>query len=255
MRIVIVSDLHVGSEAGLTPFATNKTQGQLYNRWADCIQHFGARPDLLICNGDAVDGLQLKGRGRGDSDWISKQIDGAAVLLNEWRAKNICIVSGTPYHVAAGNGCIDFEELLSNDMISRGRNCTFTRKLNMELCGWFRLQCRHKIGSSGVPYGRMTAPNRSKAWGALNAGLDGKRAPHLSVFSHVHYWGYGEDAFGATMTTPAWQAIGGAFGDTACDGHVDLGAVQLTIGKTESEGWSWRKRLYPAAVVDRTVKL
>ena len=56
------------------------------------------------------------------------------------------------------------------------------------------------------------------------------------------------------MTTPCWQALGSAYGDTL-DGHVDLGAVQLTVGKTEAEGWHWTKRLYPAAVVDRTVRL
>lgn len=256
MRIVIISDLHVGSEAGLTPFANSKLQGQLYNRWADCIQTLGAKPDLLVCNGDAVDGLQLKGRGAGDSDWISKQIDGAAVLLSEWKAKRICIVSGTPYHTAAGCGAVDFEELLAARLRADGRQAVeFTRKGNFELAGWFRVQFRHKIGSSSVPHGRMTSPNRSKVWGALNAYADGKKAPHLSIFSHVHYWGYAEDVFGAVMTTPAWQAIGGAFGDTECDGHVDLGAVQLTVGKTEAEGWSWQKRLYPAAAVDRTVRL
>jgi hypothetical protein len=256
MRIVIVSDLHVGSESGLTPFPTNKTQGQLYNRWADCIGHFGARPDLLIANGDCVDGTQEKGAGSGDSDWIASQIDRAASLIAEWRPKCICIVGGTHYHTSAARGRVDFEEILAGRLrAGKFPGTTFHRKLNLEVAGWWRGQFRHKIGSSSVPYGAATAPSRSKIWGVINAYGDGKKAPHLSVFSHTHRWNYSEDAFGATMITPAWQAIGSDHGDRACDGHVDLGAVQLTIGKTEAEGWSWKKRLYPAAVADRTVRL
>ena len=248
MRIVVVSDLHCGSAAGLTPFATNRTQGQLYNRWADCIQHFGACPDVLVCNGDAVDGLQAKGRGQGDSDWSSKQIMDAATLLSMWKAKRTIIVAGTGYHVRAG-ASVDFEEMLAHLL-----RADYFHKLNLTVSDWFRLQCRHKIGGSGIPHGRFTAQSRSKAWGVMNAAQSGGKAPHLSVFSHVHYWSYAEDAFGATMTTPAWEALGGYYGSTSCDGHVDVGAVQLTVGKTEAEGWSWQKRLYPAAAAERSVK-
>jgi hypothetical protein len=249
MRIVIISDLHCGSEAGMTPLAGNKTQAQLYNRYADCIQHFGGRPDLLVVNGDAVDGLQLKGRGRGDSDWASKQIMDAATLISMWKARRVAIVAGTPYHTRAATS-VDFDEILAHQL-----KAEYYRKLNLTACGWFRLQCRHKINSSSIPHGRFTAPARSKAWGVLNAAQSGGRAPHLCVFSHVHYWTYAEDAFGATMTTPAWQAIGSMYGDTACDGHVDVGAVQLVVGKSEKDGWTWQKRLYPAAAADRSVSL
>ena len=59
----------------------------------------------------------------------------------------------------------------------------------------------------------------------------------------------------AAMTTPGWQAIGSDYGDRECDGLIDIGAVQLRIGKTEEEGWQWQKRLYPAAVAERAVSL
>lgn len=248
MRIVIISDLHCGSESGLSPFASaGEIQAALINRYEDTIAHFGKRPDILIVNGDAVDGTQEKGQGAGDSAWASKQINEAAMLIQMWDAVETFIVAGTGYHVRAGKS-VDFEEMLANQI-----KAEYHRKLNLCVDGWFRLQCRHKIGSSGIPHGRFTSPNRSKAWGIMNAQHGGGTPPHLSVFSHVHYWGYSEDAFGATMTTPAWQAAGNAHGDTACDGHIDIGAVMLKVGKTEAEGWSWEKRLYPAAVVQRTV--
>lgn len=256
LRLVIVSDLHVGSEAGLTPFPSNKTQGQLYNRWVDCIEHFGQRPDMLICNGDSTDGTQEKGASSADSDHIAGQIDGAATLLTMWRPKRCCIVAGTHYHTSAARGRVDFEELLAMRLRASGiPETTFHRKLNLTVCGWFRLQCRHKIGASAVPQGRFTSPNRSRMWGIVGAYAAAGKAPHLSVFSHVHYWGYSEDSISATMTTPGWQAIGSDYGDRSCDGRIDVGAVQIIVGKTESEGWSWEKRLYPAAAADRAVSL
>ena len=115
MRIVIVSDLHCGNAAGLAPFAKNNTQKQLLSRWEDCIAQFGARPDILICNGDAVDGLQIKGQGRGDDDWMPSQIMDAANLLQMWKAKRTIIVAGTGYHVRGG-ASVDFEEMLANQL-------------------------------------------------------------------------------------------------------------------------------------------
>ena len=257
MRVVVVSDLHVGSEAGLTPFARNKTQAQLFNRWCDCIEHFGKRPDLLICNGDSTDGLQDKGSGVGDEDWIPRQIDHAAQLLSMWRPKQACVVAGTHYHTSTARGRVDFEELLSMRLRANGiPNTSFHRKLNLLIRGWFRLECRHKIGNSAVPHGIYTAGARARMWNALNAARGDKFPPHLCVYSHVHRWSYCEDAIsGASMTTPGWQAVGSDYGDRSCSGHIDVGSVEISVGKTEKEGWSWQKRLYPAAAADRTLKV
>lgn len=252
-RIVVVSDLHCGSTAALWNCGGKQTQTELLARWQDCIAHFGARPDILICNGDAIDGHQHKG---GDllenGRELGAQIGAAVGLLRMWRAREYFIVSGSGYHVSDTGD--ESERDLAVRLESHGERATFTRKLNLLVNGWFRLQCRHHIGSSGIPHGRMTPQMRSKTWGALNAAQTGGKPPHLSIFSHVHYWTYAEDFSGAVMTTPAWQALGGRYGDERCDGHCDIGAVQITIGGRECNGHAWSKRLYPAAVVNRTVR-
>lgn len=244
MQIVIISDLHVGSAVGLTPSPQNAVQKGLIERYEDCIKHLG-KPDLLIVNGDATDGLQIKGGMRDDDDWIPSQIDHAAQLVSMWKAKEVFVVGGTPYHVSAMSGKVDFEEILAHRIRAK-----FQNKLDMVLGGWFRLMCRHKIGSSSIPHGRFTPQARSRMWSILNSAVDGERPPHLSIFSHVHFFSYCEDFMGASMTTPAWSALGSAFGDSL-DGHCDVGAVKITVkGKDD---WRWEKRLYKAAVVDRRV--
>ena len=119
------------------------------------------------------------------------------------------------------------------------------------------MEARHKIGSSRVPYGRSTAPARNKFWNVLNAAIKTARTgkvvlwPHLLAFSHVHYWGRQEDAYGTVCTLPGWQAIGSRYGDEQCEGHCDLGLVRLTVNEAEDEGWNLEPRLYLPAVVSR----
>lgn len=251
-RLVIISDLHCGSEAGLSPRPDTALKRGLLARYTDCIAHLGARPDILVINGDAIDGTQDRGRGDGDSAIIHQQIADACALVKMWRPRAVYCVAGTQYHV--GGDVVEGEQVLAIMLREGGIPATFHRKLNMTINDWFRVQFRHHIGSSGIPHGRHTPQSRSKVWGYLNAACGGSAPAHLSVYSHVHYWTYSEDFMGAAMTTPAWQAIGSRYGDERCDGHVDLGAVEITIGQTERQGWSWRKRLYPAGVVARSVR-
>lgn len=252
MRVILLGDYHAGSVAGLTPRPTNAIQRGVLARYQDCIKTLGPRPDYLVANGDLVDGQQLRGRDAGDSDWLETQMRDACQLLKMWQAREIFIVSGTQYHVSAGT--LDMEHVVASMLREGGTKAHFSRKLNLTLRGWFILQARHHIGSSGVPHGRFTSQNRSRVWGVLNAALDSKSWPHLSVYSHVHYWTYSEDAWGAVMTLPAWQAVGSRYGSERCDGHCDIGAVELRVGKTQQEGWQWRKRLYQASVADRAVR-
>lgn len=252
-RIVVVSDLHCGATNALWNCPGAPAQTVLLDRWQDCIAHFGARPDILICNGDAIDGHQRKG---GDllegGRTVDAQCAAAFGLLRLWKPREVFIISGSGYHTADTG---DENELaIVSRFQDHGIPAEYKRKLNLDVNGWFRLQCRHHVGSSGIPHGRLTPQMRSKTWGILNAYAGGKLAPHLSIFSHVHYWSYAEDHISAVMTTPAWQGLGGRYGDERCDGAVSLGAVQLKIGEKECKGWQYEKRLYSPKVASRTVR-
>ncbi len=261
-RWVVLSDMHVGSKTGLTSTPSNPVQRQLVARWEDARRWYGAAPDVVLVNGDAIDGQDRHARDI-DENYMIDQAQKAAELLFEWGAKREYIIrTGTRYHVSS-----DGEEMerfvvshLQYLLAKAGRKVkvTFGRKLKTTINGWFVLEARHKIGRSSIPHGRGTAPARSKMWNVLNAALSASRGrkpvqwPHLIVYSHVHYWHYTEDAWGAVCTLPGWQAIGSKFGDEECSGHIDIGLLGLEVGATKEVGWSWEKRLYQAAVVDRT---
>lgn len=257
-RWVLVSDMHVGSSTGLLPDCDINASipSKLLDRWRDCVAFFSPRPNVVVCNGDAIDGVDRKGHdvvvaNRAD------QARMAAELLAEWAATDeYVIITGTPYHTDADGESM--EELVAAHLRAMtGVKSSLRRKLKTTVNKWFRLEMRHKIGSSTVPYGRSTAPAKAKVWNNLNAVLEATRSrkpvrsPHFLAFGHVHYYTYQEDAFGAVCTIPCWQALGSRHGDEACDGHVDIGACQLTIGAEEDDSWEFEKRLYLAGVVER----
>jgi hypothetical protein len=84
-------------------------------------------------------------------------------------------------------------------------------------------------------------------WRVMNSTVTDDKRPDLMVFSHRHAYHFSEDAFGATVVTPAWQASGGVYGDEICDGHIDLGAIRLDLDK-ETQTWNLRKKLYSAHI-------
>jgi len=249
--IVLTADWHVGSEAGLTASPRNSTQKALLAKFKECIKLYG-NPDILVINGDAVDGDQRKSGGAGltESD-IREQENDAIKLVKMWKPKEVFLVSGTAYHV----GIVSSEQKMA-DTLKEYCNieATYVRKLNLTINDWFKLQARHFIGSSNNPAGRATAAGRSNMWEILNAYHTGDRAADLSVFAHVHYYDLHQNAFGTTMVLPCFQAQGTPFGDEKCDGHIDIGLVHLIVASTEKGGWEWSKQLYSARIKSRSLK-
>ena len=261
-RWALMGDTHNGATTGLTLTPQNATQSALLDRYNDAIAWFGPPPDVVLLNGDGIDGADRKS-GDTITSRMHEQARDCAKCLMKWNAtREYIIVGGTGYHTEENGQELDrmiagyLEELLRE---ARDVNVkvTYHHKLNTTINQWFRLQSRHKIGRSAVPHGRATGPMRSKMWGVLNSALtsarNGKPAhwPHLLCFSHVHYWVEQKDDFGAVIVLPCWQAHGSKYGDKEMDGHVTLGCSRLTVGAKEDDGWSLDTRRYLPAVVSR----
>ena len=91
-------------------------------------------------------------------------------------------------------------------------------------------------------------------WEVLNAYQTGDKAADLSVFAHVHYYDLHQNAFGTTMILPCFQAQGTPYGDEKCDGHIDIGMIQIIVGTSVNDGWTWSKQLYSAKVKSKGLK-
>lgn len=263
-RWILLGDLHSGCPTSPAIEPESKIQREITDRYRDAIKHFGARPNVLVSNGDAIHGFMGKDK-EAKSEILGYQAENAAELLAMWDAVDeYIIISGTGAHTA-----IDGEEAeravcghLERILRAKG-NCktkvTFCNKLKSTVNGWFRLEARHKIGKSTVPYSRYTAPNRYKVWQLISSAVNSMRSggrvkiPHLCVFSHVHYYLFSKDSMGAVMVLPCWQAHGTKYGSEQCEGLIDVGCVQLTVGESEGQ-WDTEERLYPANMVSRWEK-
>jgi hypothetical protein len=262
---VLLADTHNGSTTGLTAAPQSRTQERLLERWRDAIAWFGPAPDVVVLNGDGIDGADRKSHDVVTPD-MHKQAEDCAECLLMWGARReYIIVGGTGYHTEADGQELD--RLVVGALVEKLRDAgntetlvTYRRKLKTTINDWFRLEMRHKISRSGVPHGRSTSQMRAKYWQVIGAALKSSQGrhpahwPHLTVYAHVHYYNWQEDAYGAVCSLPAWQALGGKYGEKEMDGHCDVGALRLTIGAKEEDGWERHYRLYLPALVERTEK-
>lgn len=245
MRVVIISDLHSGHRAGLTPESywwpengTTETRCKFaelqratwrwYTERMDALQPI----DRLIVNGDAIDG---KGKRSGGGELITadrdEQCDMAQEAIEYTRAKKVYMTYGTPYHVGYEE---DWETVLA-------------RNLDVEHIGahdWYEVEgvvfdCKHKVSSSIIPHGRNTGPNRDALWNAIWAERDLQPRANVFIRSHVHYHTFSGDARQLIMTTPCLQAHS-KYGSLQCVGTIDMGFIVFDI---EDGRYSWHPEL------------
>lgn len=222
-KIVIVSDPHCGNIAGLWNVGGNSVQRETRDRHGEIVKAW-KRPDIIILNGDGIDGPGKRNNFDIHETDVGLQAGVCAGFMNEFKAKEGFIICGTDYHCA---GDTDHER-----MIGMALEADWDGKVHWELLlniNGYRMHFRHHHSSSGVKHGRFTAMARTRGWFETEAFFHDAPKVDLLVRSHVHYFTWQEDSFSAGMTTPALQARGSRYGTLRCDGHVDFGAVRLTI--------------------------
>jgi len=232
--VVFIADLHCGSRVAVTDKPSNSIQKALLKAWRDSIERLGS-PDILVVNGDLIDGPDKKNGGRDLTEPnLVQQALSATALISEWKAKEIFVIAGTPYHVGDD---VDFEEFVADKL-----GASFHNKLVLSVNG-YTFDVRHKIGASNIQHGRFTASARERGWDAINAAIKQSDHANMIVRSHVHYWTYNEDALGGALTTPCWQAPGSIYGARQCTGRIDIGAVKFTVGSKGDA--QWQRLLFP----------
>ena len=229
--IVIEGDYHCGSVYGLTPpnYWTKGKKGHYRAQkeaWSERkrITRKWGPPDLLVLNGDLIDGTQAKS---GGAELITTdrniQIAMAVECAKAWKAKKILMTFGTAYHV--GNQAEDFEYNAKQLLTARieGRLYFTVEGMTFDV--------RHKIGTSGIPHGRATPLLKELMWDLIKE-AEGT-GPHVDVIirSHAHYHLWVETATKTMMILPALQLSRGRFGSRECSGETHWGMIQLTVHK------------------------
>jgi len=236
-RVGVFSDSHCGHKAGLTPLAfqshpsdeatdrakreaeTRRQLWYLFKEKVDDLKPF----DVVIWNGDCIDG---KGSKSGGNEQITtnrlEQAEMAGLCVQECESPLNVITMGTPYHTGDSE---DFERTMDKHI--KGQTI-FKDHAFVDVNGCV-LDCKHKIGGSTIPHGRLTAALKEKVWADLwrDAGVNPNS--NIIIRSHVHYFGHAKTSTCDAIVTPALQGLGSLYGKRQCSGIVDWGFCWIDI--------------------------
>jgi len=256
-RVVVIADLHCGHAVGLTPPAwwwrkdtesqakVCAKQKELWNFYAKTLD--ALKPiDILIANGDLIDGKGLRSGGR-EQNTANRlaQCEMACICLQYAKAKKYLIIYGTAYHTGHDE---DWEavaaEMLEADYVKvEGHAFPNINGVQFDI--------KHHIGGAGVPHGRYTALAREHLWNVVWQNRD-EQQPKSGVLirSHVHCHAYCGNASFLAMTTPALQGYGSIYGVRRCSGTVDIGLIHFDIEPNGDYTW----RCHTSRLKQQTVK-
>jgi hypothetical protein len=240
-RVVVLSDLHCGHIVGLTPPKYNPTyednpvlqklseaRAAYWKFYADTIKVL--QPiDILIINGDAIDG---KGTKSGATELITadeiEQCYMATTAIEECHASAAYMTYGTPYHTG---DLRDFEDVIAKNI----------KAVKIGSHDWLDVNglvfdYRHFANGSVIPHGRHTAIARDRLWNVLWSDEGYPRAD-IIIRSHIHYHAFCGGRGWLAMTTPALQGIGTKFGARRMSGTVDFGLISFDVEGKDSYTW------------------
>lgn len=227
--IVFVSDTHCGSTYGITPpgeFKASHNREIQEEGWKEYVRltQQWASPDILICNGDAIEGNQSR---QGGAELITPdrtvQCDMAVEILSKWNAKKIFMTYGTPYHV--GKDAEDFERGIAERLGAK-----IEGHLYLEIEGLV-FDIRHKVSNTIVPYGGATALLREVTWALIKEASETGPKIDVVVRSHVHRYISIKQPGKRAIITPGLQLARGRFGSRECSGEIHWGAIRLIVDK------------------------
>lgn len=240
-RILVMSDTHCGHLVGLTPpqwqaeptssaSRTKRTKFVTVQKeawaWYKKNVRAGGPYDLVVMNGDAIDGPGFRS---GGTELITtdrqEQVEMAcsAIKTAMVGSPKLVMTYGTGYHTGDQE---DWENDIAKDL----------NALKIGSHEWVDVEgvvfdLRHHIGSSSVPHGRSTALNRAALWANLWADQDYTPKSNVLIRSHVHYFsaGMGDTQPELRVTTPALQAMGSKYGARRCEGLVSFGFLIFEV--------------------------
>lgn len=233
-KVLIMSDLHSGHKAGLTPpdWQTSAKQKDQYDAYQNLLNQIG-KVDILVVNGDLIDG---KGTRSGGTELIEadrhRQGEIAEECIRQVETSNIVMTYGTPYHAGTEE---DFEGQIAYRLGAEIRDM-----LEFTVEG-VNFNIKHKVGGSTIPHGRATPIAREKVWNTLWEEMEVQQKAHVLVRSHVHYYTFTGDVNWLGFTTPAMQGFGSKFGSRQCSGVVNFGMVLVKVYKGQ---WIHRPYTY-----------
>jgi len=237
-KVLVVSDLHCGGSSGMLPrnyynaerdlhLTTNKVQEFLFEQWENMVLTVG-EVDAVICNGDIVDGLNSKSKGKDIlvTDMMV-QCDIARQLLSMINTKRFIFTQGSKYHT---NDNPSADEIV----------CTMLRG---EWYDYFGDILFDNIKMNVQHYGPYSSRNDGAFSSMIRSidqlRLDGDDAD-IYIKSHSHTFKYAGGPNYIAMTTPCWKGMDG-YTMTKSQKRPDNGYVLFNI---EGSDYTWSYNIF-----------
>ena len=238
-RVVVLADFHCGHVVGLTPPQHNERSERtkasaavrsVYWDWfAGELKSLGPI-DLLIANGDLIDG---KGEKSGGTEQLTAdrevQAEMAADVIKFCKPRNVTITYGTSYHTGRDE---DWEKVVADEVGAR----KIGSHDYIEIAGLV-FDTKHHIGGSQIPHGRYTAIARERLWNQLWAERGDYPKADVIIRSHVHYFAFAGGPGWLGIVTPALQGAGSKYGTRIPSGVVDFGFLSFEVRSREDYQW------------------
>jgi calcineurin-like phosphoesterase family protein len=223
-RILVVSDLHVGSTVAVMPdevyvektnqdesaiFTPNAAQKILWRNWCDMVDEVG-RVDGLFVLGDCIDGPNVKTMGAGtwttDIHLQRREAIGLLKMVKYRSPKGIFGVDGSPYHRGAN-------PTWDGDVIrALGGDFDTWQTVNME---GKRIHLCHWTGFSKSMAGQETSVSTEQMWVSANERWYGRF--DLLLRGHIHQHRNRPSLYGHTLVAPGWKLL---------DNHMKTGGLR-----------------------------
>ena len=228
IRVGIIADLHGGSNVSVClpeftdrdhnmTYVANPVQMHLWDKWCAMRRKMG-HLDVLICNGDLVEGVNRKESGHGViTTNVHAQAYIAATLIKMIDANEIYVTEGSKYHTGETSGDQIVCEMIGGTWLGLHQFLKI---------GQITIHVRHAIGYSSVPYSRCTAQRKE----AMIMKSEGTNVD-IYVRSHTHKFNFSGDANDLTINTPCWKGRDG-FIDKRSQEMPDNGYVILEIDES-----------------------
>jgi predicted phosphodiesterase len=248
-KILVISDTHINSTVALCKPSVRLDDGQevkiskaqrwFWDNWCDLIERVDTmKPDVLIINGDALEG-DRKGRSyqlitRNPSTIVSIGSETLEPLVSKIPA--VYFVRGTGAH---GGKSGFLEEDLSRDFdnsVKIGNNYSHW-ELNLIVEG-LKITAAHHTTMGGLPWTRPNAVNSLAAKIQFQYSQDREEPPDIALRGHVHRWGDSHDAYRTrAIVVPCWTLATEFVHKISPDTLPECGAAVISCdaGKFEVE--------------------
>ena len=244
-KILIIGDMHVGSNVALMPeevqtlktetencmtVSASPVQKKILNKWYEMIDTEG-KVDGLVVNGDIVDGYNRRSNGIGN--WTTNmdtQLTVARSLIKEIHYKKLYGTQGSLYHTN--------ENISVDKLVIESLGGTFGYDLALKADN-IRMHFSHKVGVSGSTWQYRTSPiAKEMVLNELNQ-MDFEKF-HIIARNHAHYYVAVQFGRSLGLICPCWKGRDEFVKMIGLSFNPSIGYVMLEINGND---YTWKHNI------------